>query len=201
MGLSRFLNTGGIPYWQRVDQLAQGGFLLDITGLTLKDASGNNFILPGGTPMIFDEATRLAKPVTVGTFAASATNSATTYRITKGSRFKVGDYFSALPSSKAYPILTLDPSNASYDELTVGTTLGVVIAAGDFAYASSTTGASNSSYGGVNGVLYDDVKIEAGKPVGIVLRGTAYARRVPYSAGLDAALKAAGTFIIYSQSY
>jgi hypothetical protein len=201
MGISRKLNTGTIPVWQRVEELAQGGFLLDITGYASFDASGNQLYIPAGTPMVFDEAARTAKALKVGVFAANATNTATDYQVSKGHQYKVGDYFSALPGAKAYAITAIDTSNANYDTISVGTTLGTAVTTGQFNFASSTTGASNSSYGGVNGVLYDDAKIEAGKPVSIVIRGTAYARRVPYSTGLDAALKTAGAFIIYSQSY
>jgi len=45
-----------IPVFQKVLELARGGFTLDATGLTAGD------IIPAGTPIAFDEATRKAKP-------------------------------------------------------------------------------------------------------------------------------------------
>ena len=45
----------GIPVFQKVLETARGGFSLDITGLTKGD------ILPAGTPMTYDGATRKAK--------------------------------------------------------------------------------------------------------------------------------------------
>ncbi|MXV16837.1 hypothetical protein [Hufsiella ginkgonis] len=193
LGYKRAFSTGDIPVWQGKGedlQTAQGGFLLDTTGLVA------GAILKAGTPMIFNEATRTAKAITTGVVYENAGGSATDYKIAKGSRFKVGDNFGARTANKAYPITVIDTSNANYDLVTVGTTIGAV-SANDFVFASSTTGANNSSFGGVNGLLWKDTKVETGESVTVIIRGTIYARRVPYSVDLEAALPR----IIYSQSY
>ncbi|WP_018674847.1 hypothetical protein [Riemerella columbina] len=44
-----------IPVWAKVLETAKGGFSLNKTGLTVGD------ILPAGTPIAFDETTRIAK--------------------------------------------------------------------------------------------------------------------------------------------
>jgi hypothetical protein len=56
IGLTKTTLTRGIPIWQSVRMLetAQGGFTLDTTGLTLGD------VIPAGTCMNYNEATRLA---------------------------------------------------------------------------------------------------------------------------------------------
>jgi hypothetical protein len=108
---------------------------------------------------------------------------------------KVGNNFSAVINGAAYPITAIDTANALYDSVTVATTIGAV-SANAFLFGSSTTGAANASFGGVNGLLYDDVKVESGKTVSIAYKATVYARRVPYSADLEAALPK----ITYSQS-
>lgn len=51
--------TGFIPVFQKVLELARGGFTLDTSGLTAGD------VIPAGTAMTFDEDTRLAKPATI----------------------------------------------------------------------------------------------------------------------------------------
>ena len=194
MGLTRTFGTTEIPVWQGTNkdiQLAQGGFLLDTTGF---DAG---YVLPAGTPMAFNSATRVAKALKVATLTANATNTATTYQVAKGHNFKVGDYFAAAPGGAAYAITAIDTTNAAYDVITVGTTLGVALTSGALLFGSSATGASAASYGGVNGLLYDDVTVGTGVSCSVVIRGTVYARRVPYSTGLEAALPR----IIYSQSY
>jgi hypothetical protein len=64
-------------------------------------------------------------------------------------------------------------------------------------FGSSAAGATAASFGGVNGLLYDEVTVGVGVSCSVVIRGTAYARRVPYSAALETALPR----IIYSQSF
>ncbi|PPK98981.1 hypothetical protein [Parapedobacter indicus] len=194
IGYKRTDSTGDIPVFQgsgKDIQLAQGGFLLDITGLT------KGAILKAGTPMIFNESTRTAKALITGKVVEDAGASATAYKIAKGSLLKVGDNFAATVGGPAYAITSIDASNADYDTVTVGTTIGEVTA-DTMVFASSATGASNSSFGGVNGLLYRDQKVEENESTSIVIRATVYARRVPYSAALATAL---GPLIIYSQSF
>lgn len=192
MGYKRSFSTGDIPVFQGTGkdiQHAQGGFLLDSTGL----AAG--FVIKAGTPMSFDEATRIAKPLTAGVVIEAAGAAATDYKVLKNSAFKVGDNFAAVTGGKAYPITAINTSNADYDVITVGTTIGAVVAGG-FVFASSTTGVSNSAFS-VKGLLYRDTVVGVDDSVSVVIRGTVYARRVPYSANLETALP----HIIYSQSF
>jgi hypothetical protein len=62
---------------------------------------------------------------------ANATNTATTYRVLKAHQLKVGDFITTkdVVNCKAYAITAIDTTNASYDTLTVGTTLGVAMTA------------------------------------------------------------------------
>ena len=55
MKLKKEEEVQGIAIFQKVLETARGGFSLDITGLTKGD------ILPAGTPMSYDGATRKAK--------------------------------------------------------------------------------------------------------------------------------------------
>lgn len=194
IGLTKTVYSSGVPVWQGIGkdiQLAQGGFALVTTGLPL------GVILPAGTPMNFDESARTATALVTGIAYALAGGAATTYQVKKGHGFQVGDYLaSGAAGGKAYAITVIDTSNAAYDVLTVGTSIGAV-AAGDTLYESTATGATSSAYPTVKGLLYDDTEIAVGETVSVVIKGTIYARRVPYSAALETAL--AGK-IIYSQS-
>jgi len=193
LGYKRTSTTGDVPVFQGHGedlQVAQGGFKLDVTGL----AAGA--IIKAGTPMQFDEATRVAKPLTTGRVVENAASNAVNYKIAKGSRLKTGDYFAAKKGDKAYAITAISTDNADYDVVTVGTSIGA-LTAGDMVFASTATGASNAAFGAVNGLNYRDQAVADGESVSVVIRGTVYARRVPYSSDLEAALPK----IIYSQSY
>lgn len=193
VGYKRTDSAGDIPVFQGTGkdiQLAQGGFYLENGGLP------DGTILKAGTPMIFNESTRKARAIATGVVVEPAAADAVSYKVGKGHNLKVGDNFASKPASAAYPITGINTSNADYDVVTVGTTIGAV-SANSLVFASSTTGANNSSFGGVNGLLYQDRKIENGVSCSVVIRGPVYARRVPYSAELEAALPR----IIYSQSF
>jgi hypothetical protein len=197
MGFKRSFGVGTKPVFQRDKAflLAQGGFTLIKTTLAI------NSIIASGTPGVYDEAARTFAPLTVGKIHANAANNAVAYQIEKGSAFKVGDYFSVNAGAAAYAITAIDTSNAAYDLVTVGTTLGEAVTAGEFAFASTATGATASALPACNGLLYEDSLIVEGilQACSVVIRATVYARRVPYSAEIEAlpGLK----HIIYSQSF
>jgi len=196
IGYKRTYGTPQNVVWQGTGkdiQLAQGGFLLDRTGFP------DGTIIPAGTPMSFDESARTAKPLVTAVIYANAGSTDTTYQVKKGHLLQVGNYFALIQGGgKAYAITVIDTTNANYDVITVGTTIGAATA-GDMAFASTATGATSSNFGFTSkngGLNYRDVVCYDGTPVSVVIRGTVYARRVPYSAGLEAALPK----IIYSQS-
>lgn len=192
IGYKRILSTGSIPVFQGHGedlQNVQGGFVLDLTGL----AAGQ--FLPQGTPVIYDETTRLCKALPVAKAYANAAATDVVYQVPKGI-FQVGQNFAAKIGNKAYPITAIDTTNPLYDSVTVSTTIGAVTA-GDFLFASSTTGETTSSFGGVNGLLWADRYAEPNTPVSVLMRGTVYARRIAFSTDLAAALPS----FFFSQSF
>jgi hypothetical protein len=187
IGVSRVIGTGTIPVWQGIGkdiQLAQGGFNLVKTGLVAGQ------ILPAGSPMIYDEATRLATYVHTGIMYSVAASNAVVYNVKKGHGLIVGDYLATgAVGTKAYAITAIDTTTSSaYDILTVGTTIGAA-AAGDVVYASTATGATASALAAINGLLYEETEVGATymlNSVSIVIRGTVYARRIPVNAAMQA---------------
>ena len=88
-------------------------------------------ILPEGAYIGVDEAGlyHLVKTAKL-TEAAGAT--ATTYKVAKGHHFKPGDFIASDAGAKAYAITSIDTSSdPTYDTITVGTTLGASLKAGD----------------------------------------------------------------------
>lgn len=185
----------GIPVIQTRLELAQGGFVLDHSTLTLADT------VKAGQPLGYNEATRKAQVVKLAKVYENANNSAVAIKVYKGHHFKVGDYIAASVGGAAYAITIVDTTgSALYDTLTIGTTLGVALTADtSILFQSSATGASAGAYSvTAKGLLYEDTLVEAGAAVGVLIRGTVYERRVPAA---TAVVKAAIPLIIYSQSY
>lgn len=83
---------------------------------------------------------------------------------------------------------------------TTGLTAGDVVKAGTpMSFDEETriaTVLAEANYANAMGLNYDDTVVEDNATVSVVIRGTVYARRVPYTAALEAALP----HIIYSQS-
>lgn len=183
----------GIVVFKEILETASGGFRLDTTGLVADS------YVPKGSPIGFNEATRVATVQITAELHTDATNTATTYQVKKGHLFAVDKYLAQVAGGKAYAITAIDTSNANYDVLTVGTTLGVALVAGDVLFESSATGATAAAYKTtVKGLLHFDTKVEAGAEVSAVIRGTVLARRAPRC---NATIKALIPTIIFSESY
>ena len=187
MGLQpvKTISTGGIPVWIDIKQLYPGGFTLVTTGLNTAN------LVVAGTPLLVSETARTATVVKTAILQADAADNATTYRVLKGHHFAVGDYLAQVVGGKAYAITAIDTSNAAYDVLTVGTTLGVALTATDgiVLFQSSATGAAAAALTATpNALLQSDCAVESFTGVNAVMQGLVYERRTP---GLLAAFKTA----------
>jgi hypothetical protein len=186
------VNTGKVVF-QRIDATVQGGFALDATGLL---ATGT---ISAGQPMGYDEATRIAKVSKCAEVNANAANNAVAIQVKKGHMFQVGDYVAKTVGGAAYAITAIDTSNAAYDTLTIGTTLGVALTAGDVLFCSSATGAAAAAIAVTpKGLLKGDIDVAADAGITIVLEGVVYERRVPKAGPV---LSPFMQNIIYSQSF
>lgn len=200
IGYIRSVGTNSIPIWQGLDkdiQLAQGGFAVVATGLA------NDSIIPAGTAFVFDESARTATMYGGAVLQANATNTATTYQVNKGHTLIIGNYLAATSGAAAYAITAIDTSNAAYDVITVGTTLGVAFTAGQTFFVSTATGSTAAAYAAINGLSYDDIIVNNTPivtSVSIVIRGTVYARRIPYTYSTGLAALTGLKNIIFSQS-
>ena len=180
------VGTGKV-IWQRVNELAQGGFTLDDSAF----AAGAT--VPAGTPIGFDESTRIAKVAKLAVANAAAIDTDTTYQVKKGHNLKVGSSIKS-GASAAKAITVINTTNANYDVITTATTLGVAVAIGDAIFID------DAGYTGVKGLLYQDVDIDSNgiTSVGVVLSATVYDRRI---SPIPATVKAKLPLIIFSQSY
>lgn len=141
----------GIQIQRKKDKRVVKAFthkLADIPGgVTVSAADLTQAVLYEGTP-IGKDANGLYHVVKVAVVAAQAEASATTYTVKKGHNFKVGDVLMLASSKAAYAITAIatNSGDATKDDLTVGTTLGVAAKAGDSLYLAAKAGASGAAF-------------------------------------------------------
>jgi hypothetical protein len=191
-GLTLTSTSQNPPVFQNVFETAQGGFKLDTSVLP----AGN--VVLAGTPLAFNEATRIANVVKLAVVQAAAISSAVVIQIKKGHHFKVGDNIAKTVGGAAYAITIIDQTNAAYDAITIGTTLGVALSVGDVLFQSSANGAAAAVYSfSARGLVYQDVDVVTGADISAVIRGTVYENRAPSTAAIKALIPS----ILYSQSF
>lgn len=127
----------------------------------------NGGILPEGAIVGKDNSTGVYHLIKTAVLAANAANDATTYTVKKGHHFKVGDFISAGIGKKAYAITAIatNSGDATCDDLSVGTTLGVAISAGEAivqAAAQATGNTSALKYAAPYAVVGDSYNVVAG---------------------------------------
>lgn len=100
--------------------------------------------LPEGTP-VGAPVNGVSKVLKVVKLAADAGNADVTYKVAKGGHFKVGEFITSGVKKKAYAITNIDKTNAAYDVITLGTTLGVALKTGDYLMAAAAEATSSNS--------------------------------------------------------
>lgn len=170
----------------------QPQFLQDYPGGgTLENANlPEGTILRTGTLLSINEQTSLVNVLKTATIAEAATNTDVAYKILKTVNDNdqphlliVGDLVAFVVGGKSYAITAIDTSNANYDTITVGTTLGVVLAAGDVLFHSAASGATAGKLKyDVNGILRNDVTTGKNTFVPVIRAGAVYNRRLPFKA-------------------
>lgn len=140
---------GRIPIWLDPNQARE--FSLE-SGFTIQNPPLAPAVLPVATPIAVDETARTANICYRFEVYEDATNTATEIKIKKdsvkyGNLAKVGMVLMKQPSAvdgtgSAYAITAINTDNADYDVITLGTTLGVTLTAGDLLAAADSAGAS-----------------------------------------------------------
>ena len=186
--------SGRIPVIIKGLEVATGGFKLVTTGLPA------NQLVPVGTPISCNEETREAVVLKSAVLASNVTLSDVEYPVKKGHFLVVGEHIGAVEGGAAYTITDIDTSNAGYDVVTIGTTLGVALSTGDVLFKSSAAGATAAELHVVpNGLLWEVVKIEDNVSLSSLIRGTVYAKRI--ANGVHTAVRKALPLIVFSESY
>lgn len=181
-----------VPIFITILEDFAGGGVLDDTNLAAGD------YVKAGAIVNFDEATRKVKPLKLATVYEAAASNATVIKINKGSHLVATDKVGKTVGSAAYAISAIDSSNALYDSITLGTTLGVALAAGDQLFESSAAGANAAALNvSPNGVMKYDVEVGKNEGCAVIRRGTVYNRRIP--SAVKSAVAAYLPHIIFSE--
>ena len=80
--------------------------------------------------------------------AVAADSAATTITVHKGHNFRQGELVFAVKGGKCYAIsaITTNSENSTYDDITIGTTLGVALKIGDAIYLGADSGATKGAF-------------------------------------------------------
>lgn len=161
--------TAGLVVFTSILETKPGGGTLAVADLTQDEVLA-------GTPVGLDSSTNLLHVVKCATMQDDATNSATDYKVEKGHNFIVGDIITSGLLKKAYAITAITTTETAYDTITIGTTLGVAVSAGDILIQATAVATGNTSaykYTPI-GLLGEDTDVVSGDNhlVSVVHRGS-----------------------------
>lgn len=168
MGLNIIKTTAGMDKSFASDYgVFTGGYTLVTTGLN------SSYRVNEGTPVSCDHTARTATVCKVAELTADATDAAVEYQVKKNHQFAVGEYLAESEGGAAYAITDIDyTTSEDYDVITVGTTLGVALSAGDGLFKSSATGAAAAAVAvSANGLLLSSSDVVANTGVTIIYAG------------------------------
>lgn len=183
IGFSRVYVPVGVPVFSERGTVITGGFTLDSAGLSFTPNVPGPYI-PAGTPMYYNEATRLAKPLLGAKLQSAASATDVSYNVLKGHNLVVGMNLTLKTGAAAYPIQTIVTTNALYDTVTLSQTLGVAILLYNGSsvlvqptlMVSSATGPAAGAYM-ANGLLLKDTPIDNNTFLTVIVEATVYGRR------------------------
>jgi len=150
--------------------------LADIpNGVNVATADFSQTSVAEGTP-VGKDSNGLFHIVKVAEVASAVGATDTTITVKKGHNLKVGDNVFAKVGGKCYAIsaIATNSTDSTLDDITVATTLGIAIAAGEVIIQGNTTGASAGAYKyapvGLLGESYD-VDALSNRPANVVTIG------------------------------
>jgi hypothetical protein len=171
-------------------KLIEGGVLLDVTTSDFKTTTQR---VKKGSPLYVNYSTRKAVLVKTAKVYANVGSTGVSIKVYKNHELNVGEYLAKTVGGTAYAISSITTTNADYDTVVVGTTLGA-LTAGDILFESSATGASAAAEKyTVNSLLAEEVDITLdNRHIGVVVGAmNVHENRLPF--GLTTVQKTALT--------
>lgn len=195
MKIIKTVGVDKIPVFRPDLETVTGGFKLILTGLTVGS------ILAAGSAIVFDELARTAQVLKGAVVTANVGGGVTVIPVAKGHGFTVGQFIGKTPGGQTSNITVIDTSNALFDNITVGTSLGA-LTQGDALFQAGSTSATGTysvtPTADTFGLLKNATVVDAnGTWVDVVNKCTVYVRRIP---GIIPALRAINPEIKYSNS-
>lgn len=179
LNLKKTVMAAGTVVWKKILEVFDGGFTLETDGFV------DGAVLPEGSLLKINEATRKATPVKTG--VTGKTGTAKNLYVVQGHHFQVGEY--VITGSTGAVIESISPTG-ELDHIVTATGIGTT-ATGAIVLNSATGGTGVAFKTVPNAISLFDTKIEAGASVAAVRRGTAYSRRIQaHTAGLVSTIPA-----------
>jgi len=175
------------PFIIAIIEALTGGLTIGRDSLALTDE------LPAGA-IIGADANGVGRVINTGAVTATATNSATAYRVPKNSGFKVGQFVAhEVMTGASVAIASINTSVAEYDTITTSVTMGVVFAIGDVVVQTAAAAAAGSAAYAVEPIgltLTTADLTKANRGVGVLVRGSVSSENLPFpvTAGIKAKL-------------
>lgn len=162
----------------------RGIYVLDTTNLTV----GNR--LPSFAPIYADKVNKKAYVVRNVAIYEDATETATEYKVAKGTLAYVGMFIG--DGTNGATVKSVSTSNSDYDVITVEATLGVAVTKGDVLFEASAADGTSQKYV-ANSALYESKLVEDGVNSVALLRTAAEIEptklAIPFSKNDKEALK------------
>ncbi len=179
LNLKKTVMAAGTVVWKKILEVFDGGFTLETDGFV------DGTVLPEGSLLKINEATRKATPVKTG--VTGKTGTAKNLYVVQGHHFQVGEY--VITGSTGAVIKSISPTG-ELDHIVTATGIGTT-ATGAIVLNSATGGTGVAFKTVPNAISLFDTKIEAGASVAAVRRGTAYSRRIQaHTSGLVSTIPA-----------
>ena len=139
-------------------------------GFNLYDSSlPEGYLIPVLAPIAVDFTTRKVKVVKNATIVEAANATATQYKIAKSSLVGVGMFLGT--GAKGAQVTAVDKTNADYDLVTVGATIGAAVTVGQVLFEATSVGGTTPA-NVANKLNYARTKVEPGATITAV--GRAY---------------------------
>lgn len=198
LGITKKTTNNGIEVFQAIDSMISGGFTLDTVNLSAALVAVGGAVIPAGSMVAFNEATRLARVVKSASLQSACLAGDTLLKFNKNHLFQPGEVVAAAVGGKAVIINSIDTTTSlAFDIVGLTVAIGAAIPAFGVVFAALAAG-NNAAFAQVpNGITDKGYLAQLGRDLSVVAEGKVYARRTP---GVPAEARALMPRITFSDS-
>lgn len=178
LGITKKVSNNGVEVFQEIDSMIQGGFTLDTSNLSALVLTVGGAVIPAGSMVAFNEATRLVQVVKSATIQSASQAGDLTLKVMKNSCFQAGDFLANSVGGTAVTVVSVDSvGSLAFDALLLSAPLNVAIPSFGVVFGALAAGASAAFSLTPNGITDKGYSARAGQDLAVVGEGRVYARR------------------------